>query len=200
MSEKIQEEETILRISEYTNEVQWFSDGISCKIRNILIEQDNIIQIHKWVWFFPNIKWEKLKLVFSDWKEVELPGDIYKQLLTYIRNQWKIIDMKKTIVDSNSFVSFVYWLGIRDRHKIFEETNEQNLSNLSDLNPWDVIFLENKLHNIQWNYHFALYLWRELYISKFSNGHLGITTINELESFYEPTNIHRLTKKETKAS
>jgi len=199
MSEKTPEKITSLRISEYTNEIKWFRNDVSCKIRNILIEQDNLIRIHKWVWIFPDIKWEKLKLTFSDWEEVKLPEDIYKQLLIYIRNQWKIIDFQREIIDSNSFVSFVYWLWMKDRHKIFDETNETNLSNLSNLNPWDIVFLENKLHNVQWNYHFALYLWKDLYISKFSNGNLAVTTLNELESFYEPTNIHRLTKK-TKAS
>jgi len=196
MSEKIPEETvTTLKISKHTNEVKWFRQDISCKIRNILIQQDNLTIIHKWVWIFPDIKWEKLRLVFNDWEEINLPEEMYKKLLMYIRNQWKIIDINRSLIDSNSFVSFVYWLWMWDRYRIFDETNEQNLTNLIHLIPWDVIFLENKLYNVQWNYYFALYLWRDLYISKFSNGHLGVTTLNELESFSQPTNIHILSKK-----
>jgi len=195
MSEKIFENTTILRISKYTNEVKWFRDDVSCKINNILIYQNNLIKIHKGVWIFPNIKWEKLKLTFNNWEEINLPEDIYTQLLIYIRNQWKIININKSLVDSNSFVSFVYWLWMKDRYEIFDKTNEQNITNLSNLTPWDVIFLENKSDNVQWNHHFSLYLWRGLHISKFSNGHLGITTLNELKSFYQPINIFRLSKK-----
>jgi len=199
MSEKISEKTTSLRISEHTNEVKWFRDNVSCEIKNILIEQDNLTRIHKWVWIFPDIKWEKLKLTFNDWEEVKLPEDIYKQLLLYIRNQWKIIDFQRGIIDSNSFVSFVYWLWMSDRYRIFDETNEIPF-NQNKINPWDIIFLNNRLHNIQWNYHFALYLWIWLYISKFSNWNLAITTLEELKNFYNPTNITILSKKITKAS
>jgi len=200
MSEKIPEETfTTLRISKHTNEIKWFSADVSCKIRNILIQQDNLTIIHKWVWIFPDIKWEKLRLIFNDWEEVNLPEEMYKKLLMYIRNQWKIIDINRSLVDCNSFVSFVYWLWMWDRYKIFDETNETPF-NQNRINPWDVIFLNNRLHNTQWNYHFALYLWKNLYISKFSNWNLTITTIEELKNFYNPTNVTILSKKDTKAS
>lgn len=131
-------------------------------------------------------------LLTKDWKrylyEFKLPTNIDKRLKFFLYNT-KMLD-NKIIKDCNSFVSYLHELPLNNRKAIFEKFNKSNFKNEQDLNPWDIILIENRNNWwVQWLYHYAMYIWNNKYISKLSNWIVWITELKEMMWLYEWTNI-----------
>ena len=115
---------------------------------------------------------KSIKLFYKNWKEVKLPLDMEKKLLTYIKTQHDIntIIWNNRLFDCTAFVHFINWVPYK------KNTYDNSLWEIRDydreeqLNIWDTIlsWAEHDSFNIKFkdNFHFSIYLWQGLFIWK----------------------------------
>lgn len=171
--------DTYLLIANVDNLVYQTTNLTKWKVFKILIKRD--LKDHKttpsltdnlWNILFTNLsKTWKTHFLYStngrEFKYLEISEEISERIWEYIRNINKI---KWYNFDCSAFAHFISWAPIRDKGVVLELKEwDYKTINPDKLNPWDIVFIweiDNKNTN-NWNYHWVIYLWEWLFLSKY---------------------------------
>ena len=145
-------------------------------------------------------KWYKIE-------EIELWKYFKKNLISYINSSWDIGKRKFSwldYIDCIDFSNYIMWKEsniVDDNKKLYSITKyfnkdipikdntikpiNINFINRIDKKPWEVFTIINIKDNA---WHDIIYLWKDLYISKFWSWDIYITNIEEILNYY-PSNI-----------
>lgn len=139
--------------------------------------------------------------------ELEVPELISEKLWEYIRDRWYMHYQSRGNFDCFDFAHLLNWVSYEE--KWFEYDKWTISDNTSWIQPWDTILLCNVL---SWEekstfqiwperyiadrlFHFAVYIWNGLYISKLWKWEVYVTTLDEMRKLYDYKNVLKLTSK-----
>lgn len=131
----------------------------------------------------------------NDWKLVKIPKNIWEKIQSFFKNKAQIDYDNNYKFDCYCFALFLSWLEISK--KSFPYNSFYQIHQVWELKSWDIIILwnifrerknsfmvQNWLFVENTSFHFAVYLWNWLYVSKFETDWVFISDLNLLKSRY----------------
>ena len=136
-------------------------------------------------------------------KEITLSKEQMNNLYLFLQNQ-KEAKNNLTNIQCSEFCDIINWV------EYFTEYDKNciKIEKISNIKKWESLvicetWMEKNNFQIDNNifikkpfFHFAIYIWEGLYISKFWKWNIYITTFEEMHKIYNHSNFYILTKKE----
>jgi len=137
-------------------------------------------------------------IFLENWTKIQINTEMQNQICIFIQLQLK----KKTNIPDIQCYDFCNLINNVD------EFNEYTISQIDgkDIEPWESILIcktTGKKNNFQINdklyvdkpwFHFAIYLWYGLYVSKFWKWNIYFTSLEEIQKIYNYPSIYKLKK------
>jgi hypothetical protein len=136
-------------------------------------------------------------------KEVLFPKEQLSNLCYFLEEQ-KQSKSNLPEIQCSEFCNLINW--INDFSKYLK--NKITFEEINTINIWESLLICNiweeennfKINNLSYIkkpfFHFAIYIWEWLYISKFWKWNIYVTTFKEMYKIYNYNNFYIITKKE----
>jgi len=175
------------------------SNNVQCKVHEIFLSRRNDWKLFPYYSLYNLSNTKKVKIYRKWFDELPLDESLLEKLTLYLSNENTIeLSELNTWIhfDCASFANFIKWIEYKDN--TFEPEKYTFLRFRKDiLKKGDMIYtwINGKFDVYNTALHFMIYLWEDLYLSKFwTTGRLIVASLAEYEKLYPYKFIYILRK------